>query len=415
MTRTVENFLRYVQIDTQSKEESESTPSTEKQHRLAELLAEELMCLGAEEITYDREHCYVYATIPETEGCEEAPVLGFIAHMDTSPAVTGANVKPRIVEHYDGGDILLNQAKGIVMRAEEFPELAKCVGKDLIVTDGTTLLGADDKAGIAEIMAMAAYLTEHKEIRHGKIRIGFTPDEEIGRGADYFDVETFGADYAYTVDGGALGELEYENFNAAGAKLHVYGRNVHPGSAKGKMKNALLIAQEFQSLLPVEQNPMYTEGYEGFFHLDSMKGNVEEALAEYIIRDHDRELFEQKKACFKRCASFLNEKYGEGTVVVDMQDSYYNMREVIEPHMHLIENAKQAMRELDIEPLVSPIRGGTDGARLSFMGLPCPNLCTGGENYHSRYEYACVQSMEQVTRLLVLLAQKYGGGAGKSL
>lgn len=409
MTRTIENFLRYVKIDTGSEEASESTPSTAKQHRLAEILVQELTQLGAQEITYDREHCYVYATIPAAQGFEEAPVLGFIAHMDTSPAVTGAGVKPRIVEHYDGGDILLNQAKDIVMRTEEFPELAKYVGKDLIVTDGTTLLGADDKAGIAEIMAMAAYFLEHRELKHGKIRIGFTPDEEIGRGADYFDVKAFGADYAYTVDGGALGELEYENFNAAGARLHVYGRNVHPGSAKGKMKNAILIAWEFQSLLPVEQNPMYTEGYEGFFHLDSIKGTVEEVWAEYIIRDHDRELFEQKKACFVRCASFLNGKYGEGTVVVDMQDSYYNMREVIEPHMHLIENAKQVMRELGIKPLVSPIRGGTDGARLSFMGLPCPNLCTGGENYHSRYEYACVQSMEQVTELLILLAEKYGG------
>ncbi len=413
MTKTIENFLRYVKIDTGSEETSESTPSTAKQHKLAELLAEELAQLGAEEITYDRERCYVYATIPAAEGCEEAPVLGFIAHMDTSPVVTGAGVKPGIVEHYDGGDILLNQAKNIVMRAEEFPELTKYVGKDLIVTDGTTLLGADDKAGIAEIMAMAAYFAEHREVKHGKIRIGFTPDEEIGRGADYFEVNTFGADYAYTVDGGALGELEYENFNAAGAKLTVYGRNVHSGSAKGKMKNALLIAQEFQSLLPVEQNPMYTEGYEGFFHLDSMKGCVEETCAEYIIRDHDRELFEKKKACFMECAAFLNGKYGEGTVMVDMQDSYYNMREVIEQSMHLIENAKQAMAELNIEPIISPIRGGTDGARLSFMGLPCPNLCTGGENYHSRYEYACIQSMEKVTQLLILLAERYGNSAGE--
>lgn len=407
MTRTVENFLRYVRIDTRSEEACESTPSTAGQHALARLLMEELTKLGAEELVYDREHCYVYATIPATSGCEKAPVLGFISHMDTSPAVSGCDVKPRIVEHYEGGDILLNQEHNIVMRTEEFPELAKFVGKDLIVTDGTTLLGADDKAGIAEIMAMAAYFTEHKETRHGKIRIGFTPDEEIGRGADYFDVKLFGADFAYTVDGGGLGELEYENFNAAGARLIVHGRNVHPGSAKGKMKNAILIAQEFQSLLPVEENPMYTEGYEGFFHLDSMKGTVEEACAEYIIRDHDKELFEQKKVCFMSCAAFLNEKYGEGTISVDMQDSYYNMREVIEPHMHLIENAKQVMLELGIEPLVSPIRGGTDGARLSFMGLPCPNLCTGGENYHSRYEYACVQSMEKVTQLLILLAERY--------
>ncbi len=408
MTQTIENFLRYVKIDTGSMETSENTPSTAGQHKLAELLVKELIQLGAEEITYDRQHCYVYATIPAAPGCSKAPVLGFIAHMDTSPAVTGAEVRPRIVECYEGGDLLLNQAEGIVMRREEFPELTSYIGKDLIVTDGTTLLGADDKAGIAEIMAMAAYFAEHKEIMHGKIRIGFTPDEEIGRGADYFDIKTFGADFAYTVDGGALGELEYENFNAAGARLLVHGRNVHPGSAKGKMKNALLIAQEFHSLLPAEQNPMYTEGYEGFFHLDSMNGCVEEAGAVYIIRDHSRELFEQKKECFLECAKFLNKKYGEGTVTVDMRDSYYNMREVIEKHMHLIENAKQAMEELGIKSLVSPIRGGTDGARLSFMGLPCPNICTGGENYHSRYEYVCVQSMEKVTQLLILLAERYG-------
>jgi tripeptide aminopeptidase len=378
------------------------------------MLAEELEQIGAQEIVYDAEHCYVYATIPASEGTKDCPVLGFIAHMDTSPAVTGTGVKPRILEQYDGGEIVLNERLKIVMKPEDFPSLSNYIGKDLIVTDGTTLLGADDKAGIAEIMAMAAYLSEHREIRHGKIRLGFTPDEEIGRGADYFDVELFGADYAYTVDGGALGELEYENFNAAGAKLHIHGRSVHPGDAKGRMKNAILMAQEFQSLLPVEQNPMYTEKYEGFFHLDSIRGNVEETVADYIIRDHDRELFEQKKKVFMDCVDFLNRKYGEGTATVDLKDSYYNMREVIEPHMHLIDNAKEAMMELGIEPKVSPIRGGTDGARLSFMGLPCPNLCTGGENYHGRYEYACVQSMEQVTELLIKLAEKYGKiGKGK--
>ena len=327
--------------------------------------------------------------------------------MDTSPAVTDTNVKPRIVEHYDGKDIVLNAAENIVMKTADFPELLNYVGKDLIVTDGTTLLGADDKAGVAEIMTMAEDLLNHPEKKHGKIRIGFTPDEEVGAGADHFDVKLFGADYAYTVDGGALGELEYENFNAAGAKLHVYGRSVHPGSAKGKMKNAILIAQEFQKLLPVEQNPMYTEGYEGFFHLDAICGNVEEVTADYIIRDHNRQLFEQKKELFLSCADFLNRKYGEGTAIVDMKDSYYNMREIMEQHMHLIDNAKAAMEELGIEPRVSPIRGGTDGARLSFMGLPCPNLCTGGENYHGRYEYACVQSMEKTTGLLIAIAAKY--------
>ena len=407
MSKTIENFLRYVKIDTCSDSTSESTPSTMKQHDLARILADELAAMGAQEIVYDRELCYVYASVPASKGCEDAPVLGFIAHMDTSPAVSGKDVKARIVEQYDGGDIVLNEQENIVLKVSDFPEIVIYKGQDLIVTDGTTLLGADDKAGIAEIMAMAAYFLEHPDVPHGKIRIGFTPDEEVGRGADYFDVELFGAQYAYTVDGGALGELEYENFNAAGAMLSVHGRSVHPGSAKGKMKNAILIAQEFQSLLPVFQNPMYTEMYEGFFHLDSISGSVEEAQAGYIIRDHDRALFEQKKKLFLDAAAFLNRKYGEGTVEVDMQDSYYNMKEIIEPHIHLIENASCAMKELGIEPIVKPIRGGTDGARLSFMGLPCPNLCTGGANFHGKYEYACVQSMEKVTELLVLLAQKY--------
>ena len=327
MDKTIENFLRYVKIDTQSSEESTTIPSTMKQHDLARQLVSELEAMGAAEITYDKEHCYVYATIPASAGCEKAPVLGFISHMDTSPAVTDTNVNPRIVENYDGKDIVLNAAENIVMKVEDFPELLHYMGQDLIVTDGTTLLGADDKAGVAEIMTMAETLLMHPEKKHGKIRIGFTPDEEVGAGADHFDVKLFGADYAYTVDGGALGELEYENFNAAGAKLHVYGRSVHPGSAKGKMKNAILIAQEFQKLLPVEQNPMYTEGYEGFFHLDALSGNVEETTADYIIRDHNRQLFEQKKELFMSCADFLNRKYGEGTVVVDVKDSYYNMRD----------------------------------------------------------------------------------------
>lgn len=410
--RTIENFLRYVKMDTQSCESSESTPSTMKQHKLAQLLVDELTQMGATEITYDKEHCYVYASIPASVGSENAPVLGFIAHMDTSPAVSGANVRPRIVKEYTGEDIVLkaaeeNDGEVILMKVVDFPELRGFAGKDLIVTDGTTLLGADDKAGIAEIMAMAAYLCAHPEVRHGKIRIGFTPDEEIGRGADYFDVKLFGADYAFTVDGGTLGELEYENFNAAGAKLYVHGRSVHPGSAKGKMKNAILIAQEFQSMLPVFQNPMYTEGYEGFFHLDSIQGDVEAVTADYIIRDHDRDLFEQKKTQFLQIAEFLNKKYGQNTIVVEMSDSYYNMREVLESHMHLVENASEAMKELGIEPKISPIRGGTDGARLSFMGLPCPNLCTGGENFHGRFEFACVQSMEKTTELLVRIVEKY--------
>lgn len=407
MSKTIENFLRYAKIDTQSSETTGTTPSTGKQHVLAKLLVEELKAVGASEITYDEEHCYVYASIPATSGCEDAVVLGFIAHMDTSPAVTDTNVKPRIVENYDGKDIVLNETENIVFRVEDFPEVLKLKGKDLIVTDGTTLLGADDKAGIAEIMAMAEYLLKHPEVRHGKIRIGFTPDEEIGAGADYFDVPLFGADFAYTVDGGELGELEDETFNAASAKLIVHGRSVHPGSAKGKMINSILVAQEFQTLLPVFQNPMYTEGYEGFFHLDGISGNVEETVAEYIIRDHDRNLFEQKKKMFLQCADFLNLKYGEGTVIAEVKDSYYNMKEVLKPHAHLMENASLALRELGAEPVISPVRGGTDGARLSYMGLPCPNLCTGGANYHSRFEYACVQSMETVTELLIKLSGMY--------
>ncbi len=403
----LERFFKYVQIDTCSDEESGASPSTAKQHNLAQVLVEELTQMGASDVVYDKEHCYVYATVPASEECEASPVVGFIAHMDTSPAMSGTNVKPRIVKEYDGQDIILNQQENVVLKVADFPEIKKYVGQDLIVTDGTTLLGADDKAGVAEIMTMAEYFLKHPEAKHGKIRIGFTPDEEIGCGTDYFNVELFGADFAYTVDGGTLGELEYENFNAAGARVYVHGRNVHPGSAKGKMKNAILIAQEFQSMLPIFENPMHTEKYEGFYHLDSINGCVEETKMDYIIRDHDRSKFEEKKELFLKVAEFLNDKYGEGTIVVDMKDSYYNMREVIEPHMHLIDRVKEAMEEMEIIPLISPIRGGTDGARLSFMGLPCPNICTGGENFHGKYEYACVQSMESVSELLVKLAGKF--------
>ena len=409
MSIIVDYFLQYVKIDTQSDETTGTTPSTSKQREFAKLLAKQLMDMGAEEVTYDEQYGYVYASVPASKNCENAPVLGFIAHMDTSPAVSGANVNPRVVEKYDGGDIVLNEAQHIVLKVEDFPEIANYKGQDLIVTDGTTLLGADDKAGIAEIMAAAEYLLTHPEIPHGKLRLGFTPDEEIGEGADHFDVKLFGADFAYTVDGGELGELEDETFNAAAAKLTVYGRSVHPGGAKGKMINAILVAQEFQSLLPVFQNPMYTEKREGFFHLDNISGNVEKTVADYIIRDHDRQLFEEKKALFAKCADFLNEIYGEGTAVAEVRDSYYNMKEALAPYPHLMENAAQILRELGVEPRVTPIRGGTDGARLSFMGLPCPNLCTGGSNFHSRFEYACVQSMEKVTELLVRLAQKYAG------
>lgn len=407
MSKVLDNFLQYIKIDTQSDEGSTSTPTTEKQYDLAKLLVRQLDQMGAKEIVFDKQHCYVYASVPASAGCEKAPIIGFIAHMDTSPAVTGTNVQPKIIDNYNGKDIILNKEKNIHMTTEDFPELLSYIGKSLIVTDGNTLLGADDKAGIAEIMAMAEYLIQNPQIPHGKIRIGFTPDEEVGAGADYFDLELFAADYAYTVDGGRLGELEYENFNAAGAKVIFRGRSVHPGDAKDKMINALLLAQEFQLMLPVFQNPMYTEKYEGFYHLDSLKGNVEGAVAEYIIRDHDRLKFEQKKETFLKIGRFLNDKYGEGTIKIELKDSYFNMREVIEKNMHLIDNAKAVMQEIGITPIISPIRGGTDGARLSFMGLPCPNLCTGGHNFHGRFEYICIESMEKIVELLVGIAEKY--------
>lgn len=408
MSKTIDLFLQYVKIDTESDETTGTSPSTQKQHDLARLLVRQLEDMGAAEITYDREHCYVYASIPASGGCEAAPVLGFVAHMDTVSVVSGANVKPRIVENYDGEDIVLNEKENIVFKVEEYPELRSYKGQDLIVTDGTTLLGADDKAGVAEIMAACEYLLQHPEIKHGKLRVGFTPDEEIGEGTEHFDVKLFGADFAYTVDGGEFGGIQDETFNAAGAKLTVHGLSTHPGGAKGVMLNSMLVAFEFQGMLPAFQNPMYTEGHEGFFHLGQIAGDVETTVAEYIIRDHDRALFEKKKVMFRQCADFLNQKYGAGTVEVEITDSYSNMKEAIAPHMHLIENACQAIRELGTEPEVCAIRGGTDGARLSYMGLPCPNLCTGGANGHSRFEYACVQSMEKVTELLIRLAVKYG-------
>ena len=424
MKTVLERFLNYVSYDTESDETSESCPSTAKQLVLAEQLRQELIEMGAADVRVS-EFGYVFARIPSTIGTASAnagdgaqmadsadgaagrmPVLGFIAHMDTSPALTGANVKPRIVHDYDAEDIVLNEEKQIVMKVADFPFLADLRGEDLIVTDGTTLLGADDKAGIAEIMTMAEHFLTHPEIKHGEICIGFTPDEEIGRGADRFDVANFGADIAYTVDGGALGELEYENFNAASGKVTIHGVSIHPGSAKLKMKNALLIGMEFQSLLPAFENPMYTEGYEGFYHLDGMSGGVEEAKMEYIIRDHDRAKFEEKKRFFADAAAFLNRKYGEGTVVCEIKDSYYNMKEKIEPCMYLIDTAEAAMRACGVEPVVVPIRGGTDGARLSYMGLPCPNLCTGGYNYHGKFEFIPAGSLEKTTEILVEIAKR---------
>ena len=402
MSEVLDRFLRYVSYDTQSKEEEEAIPSTSSQLALAKLLRDELAQMGAAQVRMD-EHGYVYAKILSNTS-RSVPALGFIAHMDTSPALSGRDVKPQLVKNYDGGDICLNQEHGIVLSPADFPELLEYKGQTLVTTDGTTLLGADDKAGAAEIMSMAAWLLAHPEKEHGDICIAFTPDEEVGRGADLFDVDGFGAAGAYTVDGGALGELEYENFNAASARLTIQGSSIHPGSAKGRMKNAILIGMEFQSLLPTFENPMYTEGYEGFYHLDHMEGNVEQAVLEYIIRDHDREKFEKKKVFFQQAADFLNQKYGENTVQPVIRDSYYNMREVIEPHFYLVERAKAAMEELGITPRIAPIRGGTDGARLSYMGLPCPNLCAGGHNAHGKYEYVSVESMERIVELLVRLA-----------
>lgn len=405
MSKLIERFLSYVKIDTESVEDVECFPSTEKQKILGKQLVEELKELGAQDVSMD-EYGYVFATIPATT-TEKVPTIGFISHMDTAPAMSGLNVKPRIVKEYDGNDIVLNEELGLVLSAENYPDMKKYTGKDLIVTDGTTLLGADDKAGIAEIMTLTEYLLSNPQIPHGTVKIGFTPDEEVGRGVDFFDVKRFGADFAYTVDGGELGEIEYENFNAAGAKLVVNGTSIHPGSAKGKMKNAVLLAMEFQNMLPVEENPSYTEGYEGFYHLDAISGNVDKTVSNYIIRDHDRTKFEEKKVRFQKTADFLNDKYGEGTFEVQLKDSYYNMKEMVEPHMHLIENAKQAMEKVGVTPIISSIRGGTDGARLSYMGLPCPNLCTGGHNFHGRYEYICIQSMEKVVEILKNLVEAY--------
>ncbi len=409
MRTATERFLKYVTIDTQSQEEQDSFPSTEKQKDLARLLALELREMGAEDVVMDEDYGYVYATVPSNLGAgETAPVLGFIAHMDTSPAVSGKDVKPRLVPNYDGGDILLNENGPIVLPVSEALELKRHVGETVIVADGTTLLGADDKAGVAEIMTMAETLLTDSSVRHGKIRIAFTPDEEVGRGVDFFDLKGFGADFAYTVDGGPLGELEYENFNAAGAKLTVNGYSIHPGSAKGKMRNAILMAEEFQRLLPVHEDPAATELYEGFYHPDTISGSVERVVVHYIIRDHDRERFEQKKAFFAECAAFLNKKYGAGSFEVQIKDSYYNMKEKLLPaHAHLIDKALEAMKLLGIEPLISPIRGGTDGARLSFLGLPCPNLGTGGMNFHGRFEYAIAQSLESCAALLQKIAELY--------
>ena len=407
MEKILNRFFFYVSVDTQSNEESESQPSAAKEWDLLKMLRDELQALGVD-VTLD-EYGYVMASLPSNLDYE-VPSVGFIAHVDTAPDASGKDVKPQIIEKYDGGAIELKGVPGLQLKPEEFPEMLHYVGQTLITTDGTTLLGADDKAGVAEIMTAVQYLVEHPEVKHGPVKIGFTPDEEIGRGVVKFDVKRFGAHYAYTMDGGEIGELEFENFNAASAKIHIQGRNVHPGSAKGKMKNAILIGQEFNSMLPVDQRPEFTEAYEGFFHLISFKGSVEEADFSYIIRDHDHAKFQQKKKLIGFVASFLNTKYGEGTVVLEVKDQYYNMREQVEPHYHIIEKAVKAMEMADIKPKIQPIRGGTDGANLSFKGLPCPNIFAGGLNFHGKMEFVPLQSMEKATEVILNLITLFADG-----
>ncbi len=406
MEKILDRFLRYVAVDTQSCEESESQPSSAKQLTLLAMLRDELCALGVE-ATLD-EYGYVMGRIPANTD-KPVPKLGFIAHVDTSPDASGADIKPQIIEDYDGGDIALKGVPGLYLRPSEFPEMLAHKGKTLITTDGTTLLGADDKAGVAEIMNAVQYIMAHPEFKHGEIRIGFTPDEEIGRGVVKFDVKKFDADYAYTMDGGDLGELEFENFNAAAATIRIQGRNVHPGYAKGKMKNAMRIAIELNGLLPVEQKPEYTEGYEGFFHLIGFNGTVEEATISYIIRDHDMDLYEHKKAVMQECVDFINRKYGEGTAVATIRHQYYNMRKEVEPHYHVVEKAVKAMEMEGIKPKIQPIRGGTDGANLSFMGLPCPNIFAGGLNFHGKMEFVPLESMEAASKVILNIISLYAG------
>lgn len=398
MENILDRFLRYVSVDTQSCEESESQPSSEKQLKLLAMLRDELNAMGVE-ATLD-EFGYVMGSIPSNTG-KDTPKIGFIAHVDTSPDASGADVKPQIIKNYDGGEIALKGVDGLFLKPSEFPELLAHKGETLITTDGTTLLGADDKAGVAEIMDAVQYIVEHPEFKHGEIKIGFTPDEEIGRGVAKFDVAKFGADYAYTMDGGELGELEFENFNAAAATVHIQGRNVHPGYAKGKMKNALRIGMEFNDLLPADQKPECTEGYEGFFHLIGFNGSVEQATASYIIRDHDMDLYEKKKQIIKDCAEQINKKYGEGTATVEVRHQYYNMRKQVEPHYHIVEKAIKAMEMEGIKAKIQPIRGGTDGANLSFMGLPCPNIFAGGLNFHGKMEFLPLENMEKAAKVVV--------------
>ncbi len=404
MISILDRFLRYVAVDTQSNEESESQPSAEKELVLLQMLRDELIAMGVE-ATLD-EYGYVMATIPSNvEG--NVPAVGFIAHVDTAPDASGAGVKPQIIKNYDGGAIALEGVPGLKLDPADFPELLAHKGETIITTDGTTLLGADDKAGVAEIMDAVQYIVEHPEFKHGTIKIGFTPDEEIGRGVVKFDVSRFGADYAYTMDGGEVGELEFENFNAASAVVHIQGRNVHPGYAKGKMLNAILIGQELTALLPVGQRPELTQDYEGFFHIIGFKGTVEEATLTWIIRDHDRAEFERKKVVMRECCDFINAKYGAGTVSPVIKDQYYNMREMVEPHYHVVEKAVKAMEMAGVKPHIQPIRGGTDGANLSFKGLPCPNIFAGGLNFHGKFEWIPLESMEKASAVILNLIRLY--------
>jgi len=404
MQKITERFIKYISIDTQSDEENEDFPSTEKQWDLAKVLVEDLNAIGMQDVTLD-ENCYVMATLPSNVE-HQVPVIGFISHIDTSPDYSGTNVNPQIHKNYDGSDIILNSEDNIVLSPDYFEDLLLYKGQTLITTDGTTLLGADDKAGITEIMTAMEYLIHHPEIKHGKIRIAFTPDEEVGKGAHMFDVEKFGAEWAYTMDGSQVGELEYENFNAAGAKVIVNGKIVHPGYAKGKMINSMLIANEFIAALPKNEIPQETEGYEGFFHLTGMKGEVEKTELQYIIRDHDMKLFEKRKSDFQNAANTINKKLGDDLIQVEIKDQYYNMREKVEPVMHIVDIAEEAMKDLGIKPLIKAIRGGTDGSQLSYKGLPCPNIFAGGHNFHGRYEYVPVESMLKATDVIVKIVEK---------
>ncbi len=403
MTTLLDRFLKYVKIDTQSDTDTGLTPSTPGQMKFSQQLVEELKEIELEEVELD-DNGYVMATIPSNID-KDVPVLGFIAHVDTSPDFTGKHVNPQIIENYDGMDVLLNKEENILMTTSDFPELKNYKGQTLITTDGTTLLGADDKAGVAEIVTAAEYLINHPEIKHGKVRIGFTPDEEIGAGADHFDVDKFGAAYAYTMDGGEIGELEYENFNAAIAKITVYGRNVHPGYAKNKMRNSIRMANQIISMLPRVETPEHTSGYEGFYHLMSFSGEVEKSELTYIIRDFKRERFEDRKKEMQHLVNKLNAEYGNGTVEIEIKDQYYNMREKVEPVKYIVDQAEEAMKQVDVTPLIKPIRGGTDGSRLSFMGLPTPNIFAGGHNFHGRFEFVPLQSMEKAVDVILKIVE----------